>query len=144
MTTYTVRSMTDVTTARVNAILKAADVAATIAWYQAAGFELRDCEPNPDTPTWCELARDGLVLQFLGGDETPWEGDPNFTGCFYVHPPNGVDAVHAQVSGSISDDWGVEERPWGARELTLRDPNGYFITYTEPAHQANSLARPGD
>ena len=129
---YTVRGMTDVT--NVCAILKATDMAATVAWYQAAGFELRGCEPDPDAPTWCEVARDGLILQFLGGNETPWEGDPTFTGCFYVHPPKGVDAAHAQITGSIPDEWGVEERPWGARELTLRDPNGYFITFTEPAH----------
>jgi hypothetical protein len=124
--------MTDATAAQVCAILKAADMAATISWYQAAGFELRGCEPDAEAPMWCELARDGLVLQFLGGDETPWAGAPTFTGCFYVHPAKGVDAVHAELTGAIPAEWGVEIRPWGARELTLRDPNGYFITFTEP------------
>ena len=28
---------------------------------------------------------------------------------------------------------GVEDREWGARELVLRDPDGYFLTFTQPA-----------
>jgi hypothetical protein len=30
-------------------------------------------------------------------------------------------------------EWGPEVREWGMRELGLRDPNGYFVTFTEPA-----------
>jgi hypothetical protein len=111
-------------------ILKATDVAATIAWYRLAGFELRAQAPEVGEPTWCELARDGLVIQFLGGN-TPWEGPPALTGCLYVSPVN-VDAVYAEVKDSIGSEWGIEERDWGTRELVLRDPNGYFVTFCDP------------
>ncbi len=30
-------------------------------------------------------------------------------------------------------EWGPEVRDWGSRELGLRDPNGYFLTFTEEA-----------
>lgn len=110
-------------------ILKALDVTATLGWYQLIGFEVRARFPE-DAPTWVELARDGLVIQFVSGD-TPWSGPPALTGCLYVHPEN-VQAVHDEIKDRVLCPWGVEERPWGARELTITDPNGYFLTFTEP------------
>ena len=112
------------------AILKSSDVARTMDWYVKVGFALGGCFPEA-APTWCELEREGVVLQFLGGD-TPWDGEPAFTGCFYVHVSD-VDAVYEQVRDFVDAEWGVEEREWGARELTLRDPDGYFLTFTQPA-----------
>ena len=112
------------------AILKSTDIERTIAWYQTIGFELRGQHPDV-APAWCEVECNGTVLQFLAGS-TPWEGEPAFTGCFYVHATD-VDAVHQQVRELVDVPWGVEDRDWGARELVLRDPDGYFITFTQPA-----------
>ena len=67
-----------------------------------------------DATDWCELARDGVVLQFL----------------FY---PRSVEALAKQIEGRIEPAWGIEVREWGSRELGLRDPNGYFLTFTEDA-----------
>jgi hypothetical protein len=111
------------------AVLKASDLPATIAWYEAAGFAIRGSVPEPD-PTWCEVSRDDLVLQFLAG-ETPWAGPPQLTGCFYVHPQD-VRATYAEIKDRVECEWGVEEREWGTRELVVQDPNGYFITFSEP------------
>lgn len=111
------------------AILKSADLATTVGWYRDAGFDIRRSEP-----ALCEVSREGLALQFLSG-ETPWTGPPALTGCFYVHvhvPDVDVDVVAATVGGSITPEWGVEDRDWGSRELVLQDPNGYFITFTAP------------
>jgi uncharacterized glyoxalase superfamily protein PhnB len=115
----------------VSAILKTDDVAGTIAWYRRVGFELRGVHPEDGEPTWCELSRDGVVLQFLGG-ETPWAGPPAFTGTLYFYPPS-VDALFEEIREHTPPAWGPEDREWGARELGLRDPNGYFLTFTEPA-----------
>ena len=117
---------------QVAVILKALDVSATMEWYQLVGFEVRASFPEPE-PTWVELARDGLVIQFLSG-ETPWSAPPALTGCLYVHPGS-VQAVHDEIKDRVSCPWGVEERPWGARELTIADPNGYFLTFTEPMEE---------
>jgi len=113
---------------RAVAILKTDDMAETIRWYLAAGFELRDQFPGGD-PTWCELARDGLVLQFLTG-ETPWPGTPTMTGCLYLYPTSVV-AVHEELRDVIDLEWGIEDRDWGKRELVVRDPSGYFLTFAE-------------
>ena len=84
---------------RVSAILKTGDVARTIEWYREAGFELRGVNPETGDPIWCELARDGVILQFLGG-ETPWPDPPGFTGTLYFYPRS-VEALAAQIEGRI-------------------------------------------
>jgi uncharacterized glyoxalase superfamily protein PhnB len=113
------------------AILKTTDVVATIDWYRGVGFDVRGVFPDEGEPTWCEVGRDGVVLQFLGG-ETPWQGPPAFTGTIYFYPES-VDAVFEQIKGHATPAWGPEDREWGSRELGLQDPNGYFLTFTEPA-----------
>ena len=113
---------------RAHIILKTLDIRETIRWYTASGFELRDQFPSSE-PTWCELMRGDLVIQFLAGD-TPWPGTPTMTGCLYVYSPN-VAAVHDELSGVIDLEWGIEDREWGRRELVVRDPNGYFLTFAE-------------
>jgi len=116
----------------VSAILKAHDVAATIEWYRRVGFVLLGVFPEEGEPTWCELARDGVILQFLGGDETPWPGPPALTGTIYFHPDS-VEGLFEAIKDHTVPEWGPEVREWGARELGLQDPNGYFLTFTEPA-----------
>jgi hypothetical protein len=85
-------------------MLKAEDVTATLAWYERVGFKVRGKVPDDREPTWLELERDGVVLQFLGGE--------------------------------IEPAWGPEVREWGMVEMGLQDPNGYFLTFTEPADGA--------
>jgi uncharacterized glyoxalase superfamily protein PhnB len=116
--------------ARPAAILKSSDIHRTEDWYRNVGFVLRGHHPE-EAPIWCELERDGTVLQFLSG-ETPWSDAPSFTGCFYVHCSD-VDAVYEQIRDLVEIESGVEDREWGARELVLRDPDGYFLTFTQPA-----------
>jgi hypothetical protein len=115
-------------TERLVAILKSSDILRTAEWYAAAGFEVRGWQPEVK-PTWCEVARDGTVLQFLAG-ETPWEGGPTLTGCLYV-PTDNLDAVYDEIHERVACEWGIEERDWGARELVLRDPDGYYLTFTQ-------------
>jgi hypothetical protein len=79
----------------VTAILKTTDVAGTLDWYRRIGFEVRGVFPDEGEPTWCEVSRDGVVLQFLG-DETPWPGPPALTGTLYFHSGS-VEAYFEQI-----------------------------------------------
>jgi hypothetical protein len=111
------------------AILKALDVTRTIEWYRRVGFEIQGVFPESGEPTWCEVSRDDVVLQFLGG-ETPWPDRPTFTGTFYFRPPSVV-ALYEEIKEHTLPAWGPDVRDWGERELGLQDPNGYFLTFTE-------------
>jgi hypothetical protein len=115
----------------VSAILKTTDLALTIEWYRRVGFELRGVFPESGEPTWCEVARYGVVLQFLGG-ETPWPEPPTFTGALYFYPPS-VEALYDEIKDHTKPSWGPEIREWGTREMGLQDPNGYYLAFTEPA-----------
>lgn len=111
------------------AIVQVRSVAASLVWYEAAGFRVRGTLAGDGAePTWAEVQRGPLVVQLLAGD-TPWEGPPAFTGSFYV-PVASVGAVAAELAGRVEAPWGVEERPWGAVELVVRDPDGYVVTFT--------------
>jgi hypothetical protein len=116
---------------KVSVILKTQDVTGTIEWYERVGFRLRGVFPETGAPNWCELSRDGVILQFLGG-ETPWPDPPALTGTIYFYPES-VEALHEEIKDHTPPEWGPEVREWGARELGLRDPNGYFLTFTEDA-----------
>jgi uncharacterized glyoxalase superfamily protein PhnB len=101
------------------------------------GVRVRTARPIPSSePTWCELARGDLVIQFLAGD-APWPGTPGMTGCLYIYTQS-VDAVHDELSGVIDLEWGIEARDWGRRELVVRDPNGYHLTFAEDTDETTS------
>ena len=125
------RSLASVPRDAVSAILKSSDVARTIEWYRRVGFEIRGVSPETGEPTWCEVSRDGIVLQFLGG-ETPWPDPPTFTGTLYFRPVS-VEAFYEEIKDHTAPAWGPEVREWGAREVGLQDPDGYYLTFTEPA-----------
>jgi hypothetical protein len=120
--------MADTSGGRPVAVLKVADIDRTVAWYSAAGFAVRGRGDDPGT-SWCEVARDGTVIQFLAG-ETPWPGDPCFTGCFYVHVDD-LDRAFAELRDPVVSQWGIEEREWGPREVVLADPDDYLVTLTQ-------------
>lgn len=116
---------------RVSVMLKTQDMAATLDWYRRAGFVLRGRFPDDGEPSWIEVERDGVVLQFLAG-ETPWPGSPSLTGTIYFYPES-VNEIHEQIRDEIEPAWGPVVREWGMLEMGLQDPNGYFLTFTEPA-----------
>lgn len=116
---------------RVNVMLKTEDMAASLAWYERAGFEVRGRFPEDREPTWIEVERDDVVLQFLA-DETPWPAPPALTGTIYFYPES-VYELHERIRDEIEPAWGPEVREWGMLEMGLQDPNGYFLTFTEPA-----------
>ena len=115
-----VRILAAVAEGSVSAILKSDDVTRTIEWYRRMGFEIRGVFPESGEPTWCEVARDGVILQFLGGD-TPWPGPPSFTGTLYFRPES-VDALYEQIKDHTTPAWGPEVREWGTRELGVQIP----------------------
>jgi hypothetical protein len=109
-------------------ILKVSDMSRTLEWYRAAGFAVRGHDEQP-ARSWAEVQRDGLVVQFLSG-HTPWRESPQLSGCLYVHVPD-VDRALTELRPPVRAPHGVEQRPWGAREILLTDPDGYHLALTE-------------
>ena len=39
--------------------------------------------------------------------------------------------MYEELRERVICEYGVEERDWGARELVLQDPDGYYVTFTQ-------------
>lgn len=101
-------------------ILRVADAAAAVAWYERLGFA-REWEHRfgPGFPAFVSVAR-GAVHLFL----SEHAGDARPDTLLYLRV-NDVDAIAAEF------DRAVEEAPW-AREIELRDPDGNRLRIGTP------------
>lgn len=116
---------------RVIPSLLARDLDATIEFYLRLGFELSGRHPEGE-PTWIELRRDGLCLQFHRHPPEGMPKEPALSGTLYAHPAD-VAALAEEWRGRVEFAWGPEVMEYGMREFAIRDPNGYFLAFTEPA-----------
>lgn len=78
-------------------------------------------------PLYMQISRAGCVLHLSEhhGDGTP--------GTVVFVPMNGLDSFHAELAGRGDARLrpGIEEQPWNAREMTVTDPFGNRIRFTE-------------
>lgn len=125
------QSMTSIGNRMVPTLL-AADLTKTTAFYETLGFARTGRWPEDGLPTWIELARDGIVLQFHSEPPAGTPGAPIMSGTLYLYPDD-VAALAAEFSGKVELAWGPEEMPYGMHEFGIRDPNGYYLAFTEPA-----------
>ena len=108
------------------------DMQKTLAFYRTLGFELKRCHPNHLAPTWAEVARGSIVLQFHTDPPHGTPREPICSGTFYIFPES-VMKLADELRGRVEFAWGPEVMEYGMREFAVQDPNGYFIAFTEPA-----------
>lgn len=82
---------------------------------------------EPDLPLYMGIARGSLELHL---SEHHGDGSP---GANIRVETNGLDSLHAEL---IAKRYGygrpgIEPKPWGTRELTVHDPFGNRITFSE-------------
>ncbi|MGA4858421.1 MULTISPECIES: glyoxalase superfamily protein [Streptomyces] len=101
-------------------ILRVADAAAAVAWYERLGFA-RQWEHRfaPELPAFVEVARGGVRL-FL----SEHEGDARPDTLIYLRVRD-VEAIAAEFGVT------AEDAPW-AREIELRDPDGNRLRIGTP------------
>jgi len=106
-------------------MLQARDIAATIEWYgRVLGFEVAARAPD-----WCRLVRDGAVLMFM---QNAHLGAPHATATQYIYVAD-VMGLWAHVSAFAAAEWGPQVTAYGMLEFAVRDPNGYLISFGQPA-----------
>jgi catechol 2,3-dioxygenase-like lactoylglutathione lyase family enzyme len=108
------------------------NMAETLAFYRKLGFELTGCHPDEDRPTWVEVARDRVVLQFHTEPPCGTPNEPICSGTFYFYPEDVV-VLADELRGKVEFAWGPEVMEYGMREFGIQDPNGYYLAFTEPA-----------
>lgn len=112
-------------------ILRMFDEAAARAFYvDFLGFEV-DWEHRFEdgAPLYMQLSRDGCVVHLSGhhGDACP--------GAAMRITAVDLDALHAEISakGYANARPGIEDMPWGTRDMSVTDPFGNRLTFTTSA-----------
>lgn len=100
---------------------------------------------GPGTPWYGQVSRGATTLQL---SEHPYEPGPGATVLVWL---SGLDALHTELDARRHSVpvWGpavwipeIEDVPWDARVLTLADPFGNHLRFTEPNAEADRAAVP--
>lgn len=100
---------------------------------------------GPGTRWYGQVSRCGTTLQLT---EHPYDAGPGATVLLWM---SGLDALHGELDARRHDVpiWGpavwmpeIEHAPWDARVLTVADPFGNHLRFTEPNAEADRAAVP--
>jgi catechol 2,3-dioxygenase-like lactoylglutathione lyase family enzyme len=112
--------------------LMVGDVAAAVEFYTTRlGFRQGFTWGDPPTAAGVRLDRVEVHLM---------QGTPNPEGCSVSFLVGDADELHAfHRAGGVEVVESPEDRPWGLREYTVRDLNGYYLCF---AHHVYNLGTP--
>ncbi len=108
------------------------DMGQTLSFYRKLGFEVTGCHPDAAAAEWAEVRRDSVVLQFHTDPPIGTPREPVCSGTFYIYPES-VAALAGELRDKVEFAWGPEVMDYGMHEFGIRDPNGYYLAFTEPA-----------
>jgi len=104
----------------------------TLGFYERLGFRVIGCHPFEEDPSWAEVQRDDVTLQFHTEPPPGTPPAPVCSGTFYLFPRSVMEPAE-ELRDKVEFAWGPEVMDYGARELGIRDPNGYDLAFSEPA-----------
>jgi catechol 2,3-dioxygenase-like lactoylglutathione lyase family enzyme len=120
--------------------LLVSDMRRTLEFYiEKLGFTQTAFYPIESDPEWTEVRRDDVAIHFYTEAPHATKYSPVCSGTLYFYP-EGVEALAAELGGKVTFAWGPHVTDAGMREFGLRDPNGYYIAFTEPAGGTTSGA----
>jgi catechol 2,3-dioxygenase-like lactoylglutathione lyase family enzyme len=97
------------------------------------GFKVDEYYPNKESPTWVCI-RIGEDLLGIGKtfSDINHKLHPRGVDCsgvqFYIRVPD-VDRVYDKYRRQVDIIDDIETKPWGDREFTFKDPDGYLISF---------------
>ena len=123
--------------AHLSARLGVKDIERELRFYQALGFDVER------SGTAARVALGGVsftiqTYETLRVGDRPlldWDQHPAQFGSgvqFYLMVDD-VDEVAGRIPIGIPRPWPVQDKPWGLRELTLKSPSGYLLTFAQPS-----------
>ena len=107
------------------------DMEETLAFYRLIGFHVAGTHPDREAPTWAEVKRNEVALQFYVESPEGTPEEPVLSGTLYLYPED-VLALADELRDKVDFAWGPQVMDYGMRELAVRDPNGYVLAFTEP------------
>ena len=117
---------------RVTPMIHVPDVRRAVEWYRDVGFGVDAVfeEDDGDGATFA-IVSFGATQVFLDCGGKPSEA-PRREVDLYVHT-TGIDALYERLRGRVDVVEAPHDTFYGAHELIIRDLNGFWITFGEPA-----------
>ncbi|WP_332898472.1 VOC family protein [Haladaptatus sp. CMSO5] len=121
--------------------LAVSDIEGSLAWYDALGFTTIYAMPVMSHVRYRKYADIMLVADEMRvGEERPASRGSGLS--IYINVENeSVDDVAARAKAyGVDIENGPTDTPWNTREISVRDPDGYRVVFTEVADKARSFA----
>ena len=128
-------------------MLAVPDLEATVAWYQAAGFELTGSHREEGKMDWASVSLGQAEIMFIPtGDPwhkptsglSLWIRTDRLDDLYAVLKRQQLERAHAALAGDAMDTPEVQftldlhTAFYGQREFGIRDPNGVELMFTQP------------
>lgn len=111
-------------------MLHVADVQATLDWYRAIRFELIRCNEADRQLDWALMCLGSNQLMLNAGGKM--RSEPRRDVDLYVETDS-VAAIRRNIEGKAQLVEDIHDTFYGMREFTIRDLNGFWITFGEPS-----------
>lgn len=109
-------------------VLPARDVEATLAFFESVlGFRRAFAHGTPTE--YAGMKRDGAELHFYACAD-----EKILTGAICRVRVDGIESLHQRClnRGVVHPDGKLAQKPWGAREFVMLDPDGVRVTFFQP------------
>jgi uncharacterized glyoxalase superfamily protein PhnB len=105
------------------------DVRATATWYESIGFRKQRTHEECGEMTWASLTFGDTELMLNAGGTASAAHRREVD--LYVHVED-VDALFESLKTRVELVEGPHDTEYGMRELIIRDPNRFWITFGQP------------
>lgn len=136
--------------AGISAMLGVKDMNKTINFYEnMLGFSAGRFLPGRENAKYADFSRFGAVFMFqplssmreglVENFRLPKESEPGVGVVHYVEFPRyeDIDAYYADLkSKGVAIVKELSDRPWGARDFMVADPDGHLISFTKPNEES--------
>jgi catechol 2,3-dioxygenase-like lactoylglutathione lyase family enzyme len=114
---------------RVVPMIHVVDVRATASWYESIGFDLVESYGNGgDGLSFAIMAFGATQVMFNAGGRASTQRRRDVD--LYVYTQH-VDELHQRLKDGVTVIDGPHDTFYGMREVIIRDPNGFWITFAE-------------
>ena len=119
----------------------------TIEFYKnSLGFKMGLVFPDADNPGYAELSKDEMVLMFISAKDCKIGSEEKLgVGVnLYMEIDGDIDEYYQELKKrGVKITVDIADEPYGIRDFTVEDVNGYILTFNQVSKTVKNRASPG-